>query len=152
MAFVVHPALAETKVVFARNFTLQTVNEAAVVFNAPRPLLGASNPCTEWCHGRFYTEVVPDEPYAAAVIHKNNELDARLVLPVTDAEVVEMLLMDNDRAEAYREYPFQDQLDMLLPNIRKIQSLPYGEAIALLDAARAVLAGDAVFDGGSAKS
>lgn len=150
MALAVHPALAESKVVFARNLALQTISDAAVVFNAPRPLLGASNPCTDWCHGRFYAEVVPSEPYAAALIQKNNELDARLVLTVTDAEVVEMLLMDNDRAEAYREYSFQDQLDMLLPNMRKIQSLSYGEAIALLDAARALLAADTALAGESA--
>jgi len=142
MQLEIHPALIDTKVVFARNLEALTVSEGCVVFNAPRPLLGTPNACTEWCHGRFYVEVNPKESFAAAFIQKNNDLDARVVMKVTDAQVVEMLLMDNRRAEAYREYPFADQLEMLLPQIGKIQSLPYGEAVALLDAAQAVLAAD----------
>lgn len=142
MTLVLHPDLSDCKVVFARNLAGLTVNDEAVVFNGPRPLLGIPNPCTSWCHGRFYAEVNLGERYAPELIRKNNELDARVVLVATDAEVVEMLLMDNDRADAYREYSFDDQLEMLLPSLSKIQSLPYGQAIALLDAAKAMLAPD----------
>lgn len=144
MQHALHPILSDCKVVFARNLAGFYVSDGCVVFNAPRPLLGKDHGCKGWCHGRFFVEVDLSDSYAAAYIQKNNDLDARLVIPVTDAEVVEMLLMDNTRAEDYREYSFDDQLEMLLPQLSNIQSLPYGQAAGLIDAARAVLAADNV--------
>ena len=131
-----HPALSECKVAFARNLKGFYVAEGSAIFNAPRPLLGKAHPCQDWCHGRFYVEVDLSDSVAAIFIKRNIELDARLVVEVTDAEVLEMLLVDNKYAERYRERTFEDQMEMLLPNIAKVQNLPYGEAMALLDAAR----------------
>lgn len=142
MPLAMHPELSETKAVFARNLDGLKVSDGCVVFNAPRPLLGAKNAYTEWCHGRFYVEINLTDNLASALIQKNNDLDARVVLAVTDAEVVEMLLMDNAHADAYRECTFEDQKKILLPQIGRIQSLPYPQAIALLEAAQAVLAAD----------
>ena len=138
MSMPVHPALADSKVVFARGLNIPT-QSGHVVFNAPRPLLGSNVGCTEWCHGRFYTQVDLADPYAAALVKQNIELDARVVVSVTDEEVVEMLLIDNRYRERYREFAFDQQLEMLLPNLSKIQNLPYGEALAMLDVAQAVL-------------
>ncbi len=139
-----HPMLSNCKVVFARNLQGFYVTEGCAVFNAPRPLLGAEHSCSDWCHGRFYAEVRLSDSYSAAFVGKNIDLDARVVVAVNDAEVVEMLLMDNARADDYREYDFEDQLEMLLPKFSKIQHLPYGEAMALIDAARAILAADEI--------
>ncbi len=141
-----HLILSDCKVVFARNIQGFYVSEGCAVFNAPRPLLGAEHSCTDWCHGRFYSEIDLGSPHAAAFIEKNNALDARVVVAITDAEAVEMLLVGNRYADDYREYGFEDQLEMLLPNIGDIQHLPYGEAMALLDAAKALLNADALCD------
>jgi hypothetical protein len=138
-----HLILSDCKVVFARSIQGFSASEGCVVFNAPRPLLGAEHPCTDWCHGRFYSEIDLGSPHAAAFIEKNNGLDARVVVPITDAEAVEMLLMGTTHADDYREYEFEEQLEMLLPHIGDIQHLPYGEAMALLDAAQAMLKADA---------
>jgi hypothetical protein len=132
-------ALSDCTVVFARNLEGFYVNEGTAVFNAPRPLLGGVHTCQDWCHGRHYSEVDLADPFASGYIQKNIDLDARIVFPVTDAEAVEMLLMNNRHADKYREWPFAEQLDMLLPQFSKIQHLSYGEAVGLLDAARALL-------------
>lgn len=140
-----HPlnqALFSCKVVFARSLENFKVSKDCVVFNAHRPLLGTGHPCSDWCHGRFYSEVNLSDPFADKFIQMNNELDARLVVQVTDDEVVEMLLMGNKYRERYQERSFREQLEMLLPNFRKIQSLPYGEAMFLLDTAQASLTAD----------
>lgn len=137
-----NPVLSSCKVVFARSLENFKVSEGCVVFNAHRPLLGAVHPCNDWCHGRLYSEVNLSDSFADKFIQMNNELDARLVVQVTDDEVVEMLLMGNKYRERYQERSFEEQLDMLLPNFRKIQSLPYGEAMALLDSAQASLIAD----------
>ncbi|HBO2935239.1 TPA: hypothetical protein L4R50_000235 [Pseudomonas aeruginosa] len=137
-----HLILSDCKVVFARSIQGFYASEGCAVFNAPRPLLGAEHSCTDWCHGRFYSEIDLSSPHAVAFIERNNALDARLVVPITDAEIVEMLLIDNAHADDYREYGFEEQLEMLLPHISDVQHLPYGEAMALLDAAQAVLKAD----------
>lgn len=130
-------ALADCKVAFARNLPGFYVTNGCAVFNAPRPLLGKEHPCNDWCHGRFYVEVNLSDPVATVFIKRNIDLDARVVFSITDAELVEMLLVDNKYADRYRERAFEDQLEMLLPNLSNIQNLPYAEALALLDAARA---------------
>jgi hypothetical protein len=140
-----NPILCDSKVVFARNIQGFYVSEGCAVFNAPRPLLGATHSCTDWCHGRHYAEVNLSDSYAKAFIQKNNDLDACVVIAVTDAEVVEMLLVDNKRADDYREFAFEDQLEMLVPQLHKIQNLAYGDAVALLGAVRSFLTTDSSF-------
>lgn len=142
MTHELNPALANCKVVFARNLSDLKINQGCVVFNAPRPLLGADLPYNDWCHGRFYAEVNLADSYAATLIQRNCDLDARIVVPVTNAEVVEMLLIDNKYAERYREHSFEEQLEMLLPKLTGIQNLPYAEAMAMLDVAQACLEAD----------
>nr|WP_192963190.1 hypothetical protein [Pseudomonas fluorescens]CEK41965.1 hypothetical protein PQBR57_0012 [Pseudomonas fluorescens SBW25] len=137
-----YPALSTCKVVFARCLENLKVSEGCVVFNAHRPLLGAALSCSDWCHGRIYSEVNLSDAFADKFIQMNNELDARLVVQVTNDEVVEMLLMGNKYRERYQERSFEEQLEMLLPNVHKIQSLPYVEAMALLDKAQASLTAD----------
>ncbi|MFL1449293.1 hypothetical protein ACI77O_12930 [Pseudomonas tritici] len=134
----IHPALADCKVVFAHNLKDFQVSDGCAVFNAPRPLLGKVHPCSEWCHGRFFTEVDLGDSFAPTYIQRNIALDARVVIAVSNADIVEMLLADNKYADRYREHSRQDQIDMLLPNLSKIQNLPYGEAMALLEIAQAV--------------
>ncbi|MCF5382474.1 hypothetical protein GIW05_03005 [Pseudomonas syringae] len=134
--------LSDCKVAFARNLKGFYVNDGCAVFNAPRPLLGADHSCQEWCHGRFYAEVNLSGPYAVGFIEKNNQLDARLIFSVSDEELVEMLLVENRYADKYRSLAFPKRLEMLLPKVSKIQKLTYGEALALLDTARAMLAAD----------
>lgn len=129
--------LQDAKVVFTRGFADLPHTPDRVIFNAPRPLLGAEVPCREWCHGRFYSEVDPSEMNAQAIIKQNNDLDARVVVNVTDQELVEMLLMESRYREKYRALPFDDQLEMLLPKLPKIQGLDYGIAMAMLDTAQA---------------
>lgn len=141
MPLPLHPTLADSKVVFARGINIPAT-PGCVIFNAPRPLLGGEVHCTDWCHGRFYAEVNLADPHAAALVSQNNALDARIVVPITDEEVVELLLIDNKYRERYREHSFEDQLHMLLPNLSKIQGRSYGEALALLDTAQAVLEAD----------
>lgn len=138
----INPALANCKVVFARNLENLAVSQGCVVFNAHRPLLGAEHPCKEWCHGRIYAEVNLADSFASKFIQMNNDLDARLVVPVTDDEVVEMLLVGSKYRERYDEHSIEEKLEMLLPNLNKIQSLPYGAAMALLDAAQAAITTD----------
>ena len=70
---------------------------------------------------------------------QNIDLDARVVVTVTDEEVIEMLLIDNRYRDRYREFAFDQQLEMLLPNLSKIQSLQYGDALAMLDVAQAII-------------
>lgn len=117
-------ALSDCKVAFARNLKGFYVTEGYAVFNAPRPLLGSAHTCKDWCHGRHYAEVNLTDSYASAYIQKNIDLDARVVFAITDAEAVEMLLINNTYDDRYREFPFSDQLEMLLPNLSKIQNLP----------------------------
>lgn len=138
----IHTILADSKVIFARGDGYFPSKPERAIFNAPRPLLGTELTRNVWCHGRFYVEVNLSEPHASEFVKRNNDLDARVVISVTDQEVVEMLLIDNKYASQYRERDFESQLAMLLPNISKIQHLPYGEAVALLDAAQAVIAAD----------
>lgn len=138
MPMPIYPALADAKVVFARGLQLPS-NPDHVIFNAPRPLLGTQLSCTDWCHGRFYAQVNLADAYATAFVKQNIGLDARVVVTVTDEEVVEMLLIDNRYRDRYREFAFEQQLEMLLPNLSKIQSLQYGDALAMLDVAQAII-------------
>jgi hypothetical protein len=130
-------SLSHCRVVFALNHKRFPVRQGTVLFNAPRPLVGQEHPCQEWCHGRHYAEVDMTDPYASHLVQKNINLDARIVLDVNDAEVVEMLLIGNRYADRYREFPFDERLVMLLPLLRKIQHLEYGDAHGLLEAAKA---------------
>lgn len=142
MSHPIHPILFGSKAVFARSLGSFQVNPGCVVFNAPRPLIGTELRRNDWCHGRFYVEVNLSDWIASEFVKRNNELDARVVLPVSDEEVVEMLLIDNKDRERYRNLAFKDRLEMLLPKLSRIQNLPYGDAVALLDAAKAVLSAD----------
>lgn len=137
-----HAILADSKAVFARGLNLYPSTPDAAVFNAPRPLLGAELPRNDWLHGRFFVEVNLADLNASEIVKRNNELDARLVISCTDAELIEMMLIGNKYRERYRECAFADQMSMLLPNLSKIQSLPYGEAVSLLDAAQALITAD----------
>lgn len=136
----INPALADCKVAFARNLKGFYVSEGCAVFNAPRPLLGKAHTCEDWCHGRFYAEVDLTDSVSHVLIKRNIELDARVVVSVSEVDIVEMLLVDNKYEDRYRERPFDEQLEMLLPNLSKIQNLPYGEAMALLEVAQAAQA------------
>lgn len=109
----INPALAKCKVVFARNLENFKINQDCVVFNAHRPLLGAEHPCTEWCHGRLYAEINLSDSFADKFIQMNNDLDARLVVLVTNDEVVEMLLVGNKYRARYKELSFEEQLGKL---------------------------------------
>lgn len=139
MPLLQHHSLNDCKTVFARNLKGFYVSDGCVVFNAPRPLLGREHTCQDWCHGRFYAEVEVANPYSPALIQKNNDLDARIVISITDSEAVELLLADNKYAHRYRELPFSEQVEMLIPDIQSIQNLPYADAVTRLSAARANL-------------
>ncbi len=126
-------SLEGCKVVFTTALFDIEVDDKSALFNAPRPLLGKANPCTNWCYGRFYSEVDLASEFAASFIKQNNDLDARLVVRITEKQAVELALVNNKYADRYRELPFAEQLELLSPRLSKLQHLPYLDAVALLN-------------------
>ena len=126
----------QCKAVFATHLADIQVPAGHVLFNASRPIFGNRLDYDEWCFGRFYTTLSPQDDHAEYSIKENLDLDARIVILITPEEAAEIVLLGHRYAHKYREYSLEDRVKMLLPMISKKQHLPYPEALALLDAVR----------------
>lgn len=62
------------------------VDANALIFNAPRPLLGTKTWQGDWVAGIFFAAVNPDDPYRAGWIKENQALDAALLTFVSEDE------------------------------------------------------------------
>lgn len=128
-----HPSLSNCKAVFTTNAKIAAKNSGHVLFNAPRPLLGTESDCTEWCHGRHYAEINPDESsYILQFIQKNIDLDARVVITLTEEQAIDLALLDSPYAARYRLYPHDEQLKMLSHKLDKLQHTPLADALCML--------------------
>ena len=63
----------------------------ALIFNAPRPLLGTKTWQGDWVAGVFFAAVNPDDPFRAGWIKENLALDAALLTFVSDEQAQEMV-------------------------------------------------------------
>ena len=134
-----HSMFNKCKAVFATHLNDVEVPAGHVLFNASRPIFGNPLAYDEWCFGRFYTTLAPDDDHAEYSIKQNIELDARIVILVTPEQAAEIVLVGHRFADKYREFPLEERVRMLLPMIDKKQHLLYPEALALLDASRSQL-------------
>src|SRR5690606_42016865 len=74
-----HSMFNKCKAVFATHLNDVEVPAGHVLFNASRPIFGNPLAYDEWCFGRFYTTLAPDDDHAEYSIKQNIELDARIV-------------------------------------------------------------------------
>lgn len=77
------------------------VPENAIIFNAPRPLLGEYWE-GEFISGIFYAAITDDNPYKESLIAQNKALDATVLIFVPEAEA-RKLVQDYLIAEGYGE-------------------------------------------------
>lgn len=84
-----------------------------IVLNAPRPLLGHDVWEGDWCHGRHYAAIDPDDEMAPVYLRKSLDLDAWIVDCVGQAEIdahVESMCAEYpDSAEWIRENSPEDK-------------------------------------------
>ncbi len=77
----------------------EDVDANALIFCAPRPLLGTKTWQGDWVAGRFFAAVNLDDPYRAGWIKENKALHAALLTFVSDEQGQAMV-----RAYLHAEY------------------------------------------------
>ena len=82
----------------------------ALIFCAPRPLLGTKTWQGDWVAGRFFAAVNPDDPFRAGWIKENRSLHAALLTFVSDEQAQAMV-------RAYYKAEYGDALDEITPEL-----------------------------------
>ncbi|MDU4254447.1 N-6 DNA methylase [Pseudomonas sp.] len=88
--------------------------------------------------GRFYAAIDPSDDMASRYIEANQKLDGHVVVPLTQAEQIDLILWDNDYAARYRDEFKGDELFAVLQGqVSDLNKLSYGD----LEALRATVSG-----------
>lgn len=136
MTNAINPLFSQCKAVFATHLGEIDLPAGHVLFNAARPIHGNPVDYDEWCFGRFYSSISPTDEHAEYCVKQNIDLDARIVIRVTEEEACELVLANHRYAEKYREYSVNERMRMLMPSLSKKQHMPYPEAMELLSTVR----------------
>jgi hypothetical protein len=137
-------AVANMRTLFDLDIDPAVIPNGHILMNAPRPLLGVQAPINHFAHGRYWVLLDEADAYSAKFAEKNAELDAYIVLPATQALIMEMILSGCKYSKSYRSMAFEDRWNSLSGRINSIQRLPYYEALSKSQRAAAKLKGPSV--------
>lgn len=137
------PGLDALQVAITDTQPFDDLPEGAVVFNAPRPLLGTRAHEGDFLNGRYYNLVTPDDSMAVRFMEENRKLAASVVLVASRDEQVAMALLtvsDKYRDRYFTEMTAEERYGALSGKIRNLNDLMYGQARLMLESARALIA------------
>jgi hypothetical protein len=125
-------ALQALPVYFTFNVPAQSIPAGHILVNAPRPLFGKQVGLDSLNHGRYYALIDLNDEYSSDLLLRNQYLDARIVIPASKDELVDLVLLNNKYADRYRALETEDLFSEVSHLIEKIQGLPYQTASGML--------------------
>ncbi|WP_326430262.1 N-6 DNA methylase (plasmid) [Stutzerimonas frequens] len=104
-----------------------------LLMNAARPLLGHKTyENGPFLAGRFYAAIDPDDSVAERYIEANKNLDARVVVTLTEHEQIDLALWDSEYASRYREeFEGEELYRVLQGQISDLNKLTFAELQSL---------------------
>lgn len=119
---------------------IEQLPDHAIIFNAPRPLLGNHHWQGAFLSGRFYTAVYKFDEFVQSLVNENLKLDARVVRHVDTHTLKNMYLhsIESDRHDRFISIMRDPDFCLIKKHpaaFRKVNDLPYADFIALFEKA-----------------
>ncbi len=128
-----NPLLQTLTVQFSITVPPSAIPDGHVLMNAPRPLIGKQIGLDEHNHGRFYALIDLADEAAPRILQMNRDLDARLIIPATKDELVDLALLNNKYADRWREVETDDLYSEVSHLVSKIQRIPFSQAVDMFE-------------------
>ncbi|MAG68531.1 MAG: hypothetical protein CMK74_22070 [Pseudomonadales bacterium] len=131
-----NPTFDALPVQFSLNIPAESIPAGHILMNAPRPLFGKQVGLDSLNHGRYYALLEISNDESTGHMMRNSLLDARIVVPVKKADLVNLALLDHRYADQYRELETSDLFAELSHLINKLQGISYERAKQMLERTR----------------
>ncbi|WGK63422.1 hypothetical protein QAO71_17930 (plasmid) [Halopseudomonas sp. SMJS2] len=125
-------ALEALPVQFSLNVPAESIPAEHILMNAPRPLFGKQVGLDNLNHGRYYALLDLGIAESADLMLRNSHLHARVVVPVSKDDLVDLVLLDHRHADRYRELETCDLFSEVSHLVDKLQCISYERARAML--------------------
>lgn len=129
----INQTLEALAVQFSLNVPAEAIPAGHILMNAPRPLFGSPVGLNSLNHGRYYALLDLENPQSLDLMLRNSQLDARVIVPVSKDDLVNLVLLDHRHADRYRELETDDLFSEVSHLVNKLQCISFERAKQMLE-------------------